>query len=180
MSGLNGRLLVYTSILHAETATNVLAKEHKLTEAYIRAAGIPCVILRNGWYLENHTEALGPAVQHGAILGAAGEGRFASAARADYARAAVAVLTTDRHAEQTYELAGDAAYTPGALAAEVSSQAGKPVAYHDLPQEEYAQALAGFGLPAELADVLASADAGAGRGELDVYARDRSCFSSMM
>lgn len=161
------RRIVYTSLLHADTAGISLAPEHLATEAALRASGIPWVILRNGWYLENHTENLGPALQHGAILGAAQQGRIAAAARADYAAAAVAVLTTPGHDGKTYELAGDQAFTMAELAAEVARQSGKPVAYADLPPANYAEALAGFGLPRPIADMLADADAGIARGVLD-------------
>ena len=160
-------LLAYTSILRANISTLALAREHKATEENIRASGLPFVFLRDGWYFENQTEALGPAVQHGAILGAAGEGRFASAARSDYAAAAVAVLTGLGHENKIYELAGDAPYTLSELAAEVSKQAGKPVAYNNLSPQDYQAALEGFGLPAALAAYLVDADLGAANGELD-------------
>ena len=66
------KLLVYTSLLKADTTSLSLAAEHLATEKAIRSSGLPFVILRNGWYLENHTEALAPALQHGVILGASG------------------------------------------------------------------------------------------------------------
>lgn len=166
------KLLVYTSILSADTSPLILAKEHKATEEYIRNSGISFVILRNGWYLENQTGALAPAIAHGAILGAAGDGRFAAAARADYAEAAVTVLTADGHAGKTYELGGDVPYTLPELAAEVSKQTGKTVAYQDLPQKKYAEALVGFGLPEILAQAVADAEAGAAKGALDTTSHD--------
>ena len=140
---------------------------HRATEENIRASGLPFVFLRNGWYFENQTDALGPALQHGAILGAAGEGRFASAMRADYAAAAVAVLTSPGHENKIYELAGDFPYTLAELAAEVSKQSGKPVAYNNLPPEGYQAALESFGLPAVLAAYLVDAEVGASQGALD-------------
>ncbi len=161
------KLLAYTSMLRADTSVLALAKVHKATEENIRASGLPFVFLRNGWYFENQTEVLAPAIQHGAILGAAGEGRFASAARSDYAAAAVSVLTGPGHENKAYELAGDTPYTLSELAAEVSKQAGKPVAYNDLSPEAYQSALVGFGLPADLAGLLVDAEVGAARGELD-------------
>lgn len=166
------QLLAYTSILAADTSSLELARDHKATEALIRGSGLPYTFLRNGWYLENHTETLAPALAHGEILGAAGNGRFASAARADYAGAAAAVLTSDDHANKVYELAGDAPYTLSELAAEVSRQSGKPIAYHDLAPAEYEAALVGFHLPPPLAHVIADADAGAANGELDSTSRD--------
>ena len=168
------KLLAYTSILNADTSTLLLAKEHQSTEAYIRASGVPFTFLRNGWYTENHTGALGAAVEHGAVLGAAKDGRFATATRADYAAAAVAVLTGEDHGDKVYELGGDVPYTLSELAAEVARQANKPVVYKDLPQADYARALAGFGLPESLADAIADADAGASRGELNTTSHDLS------
>ena len=165
-------LLAYTSILRADTSTLSLAAEHRATEEYIRASGLPFVFLRNGWYVENQTESLGPALEHGAILGAAQDGRFSSASRADYAESAVAVLTREGQENRVYELVGDGSYTLSELAAEVARQTSKTIAYHDLPVQEYVKTLAGFGLPAPLAEVLADADAGASRGELYSSSQD--------
>ncbi len=166
------RLLAYTSILRADTSSLSLANDHEATETYIRASGIPFVFLRNGWYLENHTETLAPALEHGAILGAAAEGRFSSATRKDYAEAAAAVLATEQHANRIYELAGDSSYTLTELAAEVAQQAHKLVVYRNLPEPQYEAALTGFGLPAPLAAMLAQSDAGAAQGELESESKD--------
>ncbi len=166
------KLLAYTSELHADTSPLMLAQVHKKTEESIRNASLPFVFLRNGWYFENQTAALGPALQQGAIVGTAGGGRFASAAISDYAAAAVAVLTEPGHENKVYELAGDTPYTLSELAAEVSRQSGKPIAYHNLPPEDYQNALVGFGLPAFMAELLVDAEQGAARGELDSASRD--------
>ncbi|WP_430637365.1 hypothetical protein [Sphingomonas hankookensis] len=107
-----------------------------------------------------------PALAHGAFIGSAGEGRIASAARADYAEAAAVVLADDAHAGQVHELAGDHAYTLSELAAELSRQAGRDIPYVDLPEADYAAALAGAGLPQPLASALASFDVAAAGGAL--------------
>ncbi|RXH55913.1 SDR family oxidoreductase [Granulicella sibirica] len=166
------KLFAYTSLLRADTSALALAAEHVATEAAIRDSGLPAVILRNGWYLENHTEALGPAVEHGVILGAAQDGLFAAAARLDYAAAAAAVLIGAGHEGKSYELAGDSSYSLPELAAEVSKASGKAVRYQNLSEEEYKNALIGFGLPAEIAGILSDSDAGAAKGELDSKASD--------
>ena len=116
------------------------------------------------------------AIQHGALLGAAGDGRVASAARADDAEAAVAVLTSVGHEGKIYELAGDHSYTLTELAAEVSKQTGKTIVYNNVTSEAYEAALIGFGLPGGLAAALADADLGAARGELDSSADDLSAL----
>jgi NAD(P)H dehydrogenase (quinone) len=160
------RLLVYTSILHADHARLALAAEHKATEEAIRASGLPYVFLRNGWYLENYTENLGPALAHGALVGSAGEGRIAAATRADYAAAAAAVLTGSGHENKVYELAGEHAFTMAELANEVSRKAGRTIAYNNLPPEQYQRVLEGAGLPKPYAGALADSDVGVSRGEL--------------
>jgi NAD(P)H dehydrogenase (quinone) len=166
------KLLAYTSVLRADTSKLGLASEHLATEKFVRASGLPFVFLRNGWYLENHTEALGAALQHGAIPGAAGDGRFSSASRADYAGAAAEVLAGDGHENKVYELAGDASYSLSELAATVAKLSGKNVVYNNLGEKEYAGALAGFGLPGEIAEMLADSDTQASKGELESDSRD--------
>ena len=158
--------IVYTSVLRADTSPLGLADEHRATEAALKASGIPYTILRNGWYTENYTASVGGAVAGGAFIGSAGDGRISSATRADYAEAAEAVLTGEGHEGRTYELAGDEAYTLSHLAAEISRQTGKDIPYKNLPEADYAKALAGFGLPEGLAQAIASFDVDASAGAL--------------
>ncbi|MGV3686219.1 MAG: SDR family oxidoreductase [Daejeonella sp.] len=158
--------IVYTSLLHADTSALSLADEHRATEALLRSSGIPHTILRNGWYTENYTGSIGGALAGGAFIGSAGEGKIASAARADFAEAAVAVLTSEGHAGKTYELAGDEAYTLNDLAAEISRQTGKNIPYKNLPEADYAGALTGFGLPEDLSHAIAGWDKAASQGAL--------------
>lgn len=167
-------LVAYTSILHADRSPLGLAREHRETEALLRASGLPHVLLRNGWYTENYTASVPAALQYGAVLGSVGEGRIASAARADYAAAAAAVLSRDDQAGQVYELAGDEAYTLSELAAEIARQSGKAVVYRDLPEAAYEAALLQAGLPGFLAAMLAESDVGAAKGGLFDDSRELS------
>ena len=158
--------LVYTSIPLAETNPIGFAWVHKDTEQAIRETGLPFTFLRNNWYWENVTGSLGASVEHGAIIGSVGNGRIGYASRADYAEAAAVVLTTEGHQGKVYELTGDTAIGYAELAAEVSRQAGKDVAFANLPQADFQAALAGFGLPAFLAEMLAEADVRISEGAL--------------
>lgn len=159
-------LLVYTSLLKAATSGLMLAEEHRATEAMIDESGIPAVVLRNGWYVENYTEHMAPALEHGVLLGSADGGRVSAATRADYAAAAAAVLTTGGHAGKIYELGGDEAFTLAELAAEISRQSERPVEYRDLPEAEFVAALVGAGVPEGFAQFLADSDRGIARGDL--------------
>lgn len=162
----NVKLIVYTSLLHADTSPLNLAAEHRETEALLKASGIPHIILRNGWYAENHTGSIPVALAQGAVYGSAGEGRISWATRADYAEAAAKVVTAPIGASRTYELAGDTAHTLTEFAAELSRQSGKAIPYRDIPAAAYAEALRKAGLPEWLASGVASWDAEAARGAL--------------
>ncbi|GAA5164116.1 SDR family oxidoreductase [Amycolatopsis dongchuanensis] len=151
-------LLVYTSAPKADTSPLILAPEHKATEEAIRAAGLPYTILRNGWYNENYEQTVQQAVQTGGFIGSAGEGRTASAARADYAAAAVAVLTGEGHENKIYELSGDVAWTRAELAETIAQVAGKPVTYTDLTPEQHKAALLEAGLPEGTAGFVVALD----------------------
>lgn len=160
-------LIGYTSILNATGIGMILAEEHKATEAIVCESGLPYVLLRNGWYVENYTENLAPALENGAFIGSAGEGRIAAATRADFAAAAAAVLTGDGYAGKIFELGGDSAFTMAEFAAEVSRQTGRTLPYQDLPADEYAKILISSGVPEPFAEVLADSDLGVARGDLD-------------
>ena len=165
-------LVAYTSIANADTTGMKLAAEHQATEAILKESGIPFALLRNGWYLENYTDQLPGTLAQGALAGSAGDGKVSAASRADYAEAAAAVLIADNQAGRVYELGGDHAFTLAELAREISAAAGKPVAYQDLPAEDYAGLLAGFGVPQAFADILADSDLGIARGDLLVSGSD--------
>jgi NAD(P)H dehydrogenase (quinone) len=168
-----GRIL-YTSIPRADTSAMLLAADHRNTEAAIRASGLPFTFLRNGWYTENHTASLGASVAAGALIGSAGNGRFSTAPRQDYAEAIAAAASQPGHAGKVYELGGDESYSFAELAAEVSRLVGKSLPYDDLPPEAYAQVLTGFGVPEGFAGVLADCDVQARNGALEVTSGDLS------
>lgn len=159
-------LIAYTSILHADTSPIFLAQEHRDTELALAAAGVPFVLLRNGWYSEVHTWRLPLAFKHGVLMGAAGEGRVSSAARVDYARAAATVLAGGDHAGRTYELAGDASFTLADLVAVVVEASGKPMTYQNMSPEEFRAAVLKAGAPEIVARILADVDAGVAKGAL--------------
>jgi NAD(P)H dehydrogenase (quinone) len=165
-------LLAYTSAPSSLTAA--LADDHRATEKVLLASGLPWVILGNGWYHENHTENLAQVLEHGAVVQAAREGRVSSAARADYAAAAVAVLTGEGHENKRYELGGDESWSFAEYAAEVSRVAGREIAYRAVSVEEYVGALVAAGVPEPMAEILGGVEASTEKGELVVTTGDLS------
>ena len=159
-------LLAYTSVLHADTSTLAVAAEHKATEEAIKASGLSYSLLRNGWYSENYIAAAQQGTVSGTIIGSAGEGRVASASRADYAAAAAVVLTSDGHGNTVHELSGDTSWTMADLAADVTGITGTSVVYRDVPAETHVKALVEAGLPPEVAQMFAAMDASTADGSL--------------
>ncbi|MFQ6145360.1 SDR family oxidoreductase [Streptomyces seoulensis] len=165
-------LLAYTSA--PGTLTAALADDHRGTEEVLLASGLPYTLLRNGWYHENYTESLAPVLEHGTVVHAAGAGRLSSASRADYAAAAVAVLTGEGHENRTYELGGDEAWGFAEYAAELSRQTGREIANRQVSVTEYQGVLTGAGVPEPVAAIIAAVDASIEKGELVVDSGDLS------
>ncbi|MEW9509015.1 SDR family oxidoreductase [Streptomyces bacillaris] len=158
--------LAYTGILGGPDADFALADEHKATERLILDSGLPYTFLRNGWYTENYTANLAPVLAHGAVVSNAGEGRVASASRADYAAAAAAVVTGEGHLGKAYELSGDTAWSFAEYAALLSEVTGKEIAYNNVPAAVHQEILVGAGLPEGFAAILTDVDEAIGRGSL--------------
>ncbi len=150
--------VIYTSVLHADTTHLRLAADHKATEEIITASGLPHTFLRDSWYTEMYEQRARTAAETGVLIGAAGTGRVASASRADYAAAAVAVLTMDGTPDRAYELSGDTAWSFPEFAATVAELTGREVGYRDVTPAEYRKILLDAGLPEPAADTVTGID----------------------
>ncbi|PRY02415.1 NAD(P)H-binding protein [Allonocardiopsis opalescens] len=159
-------LVAYTSITRADANPLGSARVHRDAEAALAAHRLPAVLLRNGWYTENYTATLCGAAERGEIVGCAGDGRIASATRADLAEAAAAVLTRDGQAGRVYELTGETAWSLPELAAAATVRSGREVVYTDLAPDRYADYLARTGLPPALVDALVDAEVWVAKGAL--------------
>ncbi|KQR63523.1 NAD(P)-dependent oxidoreductase [Arthrobacter sp. Leaf337] len=164
--------ILYTSVLAADTNELVLAPDHAKAEEAIRASGLPFTFLRNGWYTENYAAALLTARETGTLLASAGEGRVASATRADYAAAIAAVLTTPGHEGRVYELSGDYAWTFGELASAFSTVLERNVSYLPVSSAEHVSALEAAGLDPATAGFLAALDGNIRQGALALTTGD--------
>lgn len=151
--------LAYTSAPFADTAAIAVNPDHKFTEAYIRQSAVPYTILRNNWYVENYLTELQQARESGVFANSLGDGLVAGAPRADYAAAAAKVLTTDGHANKTYELGASKAWSMSDLAAAAAEVLGKDVRYEPLTPEAEHAALLAAGLPEEVAGFVATINA---------------------
>ena len=100
------KFIAYTSLLHADKSPLGLHVEHVETENARRppACLTPCCATA-GTPKTTGKRAASAGTRR--VYGAAGEGKIASATRADYAAAAAKVISEEGHAGKVYELAGD-------------------------------------------------------------------------
>lgn len=162
--------LAYTSVVHAD-GTHLLTPEHRATELAIEASGVPFSILRNGLYLGVFASRLDSAVAAGAVVHAAGDGRVATATRADLAEAAALALLHDDGPSSVRELTGEPlGYAD--IAATFAEVSGVPVVARAVSADELAGVLAAVGLDAGAAGFVVGLDQGIGAGEFDVTSTD--------
>lgn len=166
--------IAYTSILGADDTPLALAPDHRATEQMIRDSGLPFTLLRNGWYTENYAPGLAQAKVTGVVAGSAGNGRVASATRADYAAAIAAVLTGGGHENAVHELSGDTAWSFDDLAAAYAELLGREVTYRRLTPDEHRAALVAAGLDEGTAGFVVALDGGIRAGALAATPGDLS------
>jgi NAD(P)H dehydrogenase (quinone) len=159
------RRIVYTSAPHADSTALVLAPDHRATEEVLAASGLVVTVLRNNWYTENYVPVLQQAAATGEIVASVGDGRVASATRADFAAGAVAVLL-GAYDGQTLELSGDVAWTHDELAAAASQVLGRPVGFRRVTPDEQRAALLAAGLDEPAAGFVVALDQNIAAGDL--------------
>jgi uncharacterized protein YbjT (DUF2867 family) len=145
-----------------------LARGHAEVEARLRAAPVSWTILRPGMFAQNLLMNADTIRGEGRFVGAFGEGKVAPIDVRDIADVAVAALTEDGHAGQTYTLTGPTPLTYADLASALSAATGKPVSYVDVPldaiRDNLQKAVAAGHLPAFLADDLVKMQGNIARG----------------
>jgi NAD(P)H dehydrogenase (quinone) len=148
--------VVYTSLTNPVPGhpAGDVAEEHRETEELLFASGLAWTILRYSAYADLQVPLGAMAVGYGKLVTNAGEGRIAPIARHDCAAAAVAVLTTDGHDGQIYDVTGPEALTQSDIAALVSEVSGQPVEVMPIGDRRLAWALGRLGAPKAVAQAV--------------------------
>ncbi|MBS4192303.1 SDR family oxidoreductase [Bacillus sp. FJAT-49705] len=103
----NVKQIIYPSVTRAEANDFFLAGMHRVREVAIIESGIPYVILRNNWYVENELGTIQGCMAGAPWITSAGEGKIGWVYRPDLAEAAANVLVADGHEYKIYELSGE-------------------------------------------------------------------------
>ncbi|MDN5795329.1 MAG: SDR family oxidoreductase [Intrasporangium sp.] len=163
--------LVYVSFFGAAPdATFTLARDHWVTEEYVKASGLSWTFLRDNLYLEFMDQMMG---EDRVIRGPAGDGRAAVVSHDDIARvAATVLLAPDEHRGRAYDLTGPEALSFADMARIISEVTGVPASFHDETIEEAYASRATYGAPAWQVDAWVSTYTAVKAGELDGVSPD--------
>jgi NAD(P)H dehydrogenase (quinone) len=163
--------LVYTSFFAAAPdATFTLARDHWITEQYIREEGLPFTFLRDNIYADFLPFMVG---DDGVLRGPGGHGRVSMVAQDDIADVAVAVLADPgRHVGATYDLTGPQALTFAEAVEIVGSITGQSLSYHPETVEEAYASRAKYGAPKWQVDAWVSTYTAVATGELAPVSND--------
>jgi uncharacterized protein YbjT (DUF2867 family) len=119
--------VVYLSLQGAAPDSKYpFSRDHSLSEQFLFAAGLPCTVLRNAFYLDMFLENFDA---EGVIRGPARQGRGAFVSREDVARNAAAALR--RQPGGVYDVTGPEAVSVAEVARRLSALVGRQLRYED-------------------------------------------------
>lgn len=125
-------------------------------EEALKTSGAYWTVVRAAWFSQNFSE--GPLVEgmvHGELVFPAGEVKEPFVDVRDIADVVVAVFASgDRYAGRTLELTGPRLLSWREAVAEISEATGSAITYTPVPARAYGEALTGFGVPPEEAELL--------------------------
>ncbi|MBL8483792.1 MAG: NAD(P)H-binding protein [Rhodocyclaceae bacterium] len=167
------RRIVYTSFLDAAGDSPAeFAAVHHQTEADLRTSGLELAILRNTLYADHLPMTVGGALASGVFHLPAGQGKFSLLSRNELAAAAAAAARADKLDKEIYQLTGSALYDYDDVAAALQQASAKPARYERVSEDDYAAALANYGVPAGLARALANMFTAVAQGRFAILSED--------
>ena len=131
------------------------ARMHGEIEQHLEASGMAYTHLRAGEFMHSYFRQVPSIVNRGELRLPMADARIASIDIGDIADVAADVLTGSGHEGKTYPITGPDALTMTEVATELSTAAGKPIRYVDVPPEDARAAQIAAGMPPYLADGLA-------------------------
>ena len=163
--------IVYPSVTRADNSDFYLAGMHYAREEVIRNSGIPFVILRNNWYVENELETIQGCIAGAPWVTSAGKGKIGWVYRPDLAEAAANVLVTEGHDNKIYELSGEN-LTQQQFVDALGALLGKQVPLLAVDDAAYGEMLKSAGVPEAYIPMLVMTQKGIREGGLEVSSSD--------
>jgi uncharacterized protein YbjT (DUF2867 family) len=147
-------------------------RSHGQTERDLKESGLPVVILRPHYFMQNIFGSLATIGSEGVFYQGMGEGKLAMIDVRDIADSAVKALLDRNHAGTTYSLTGPASITWHTAAQAFTAALGRPVKYVPIPAEGVAEAIRKRGWGEWAAGVMRDYSAAYGSGWGDFVTDD--------
>lgn len=157
--------LVYTSLPNPYASPIFIAEDHARTEDALVESKLEYTILRNTLYAENLLGVLPAALASGRLIDAKESGAIAWVTREDCARTAAAVLLSNEGGRRRLDVTGPEPISSTRLAEIASALAKRPLAHVPVAAAALLQGMKDQGVPALLAELYASFDVAAARGD---------------
>jgi uncharacterized protein YbjT (DUF2867 family) len=127
-------------------------REHAESEQKLRESGIAWTFLRPTFFMSNLFEYASSIRREGRLFAPGGQGRAVFVDPADIAAAAVALLTSTKHAGEAHEITGPEALRYAEVAARIGATIGRTVEYVDVPPAAAREAMLRAGMSEWAAD----------------------------
>lgn len=120
--------IIYTSFYNAAfDATFTLARDHAMTEDYIKQNGFTYTFLRDNFYMDFFVDL---ARTYGEIKGPAGKGKVSAVVREDVVSVALAILQNpEKWENETLDMTGPEELTLSEIAEQISEAWDKKISY---------------------------------------------------
>jgi uncharacterized protein YbjT (DUF2867 family) len=147
--------IVYLSQLHAAADSPLrFLRYHAAVEEALRRSGVSYTNLRPNLYMQGLLMIGHTIASEGRFFAPASDARVSVVDVRDIAAVAVVALTKSGHEGKTYDITGPEALTHAEMAAQLSEALHRPVAFVDVPEQRFREALRGFHMPDWQADGL--------------------------
>jgi len=167
-------MITYTSMINPvpENPAFVIP-DHRATEQKLLDSGLAWVFLRNSMYAEFQQSSMTAAASSGTLVTNTGSGAVAYVSREDCAAAAAAVLVSEGHAGNAYDITGPELIDAAKRAEIFAGITGKTIEVVQVDDDSFAQGLAdATGMPISATRGMASFGQAAREGYLAVVSAD--------
>jgi uncharacterized protein YbjT (DUF2867 family) len=133
------RKVVYLSTIGAQATHSNLLSQHTMIEGALRELSLPITFLRPGWFMENSSWDVAPAIQQGVIPSFLQplDKPVPMVATADIGRVAAELLQETWRGHRIVELEGAHRVTPMEIAATFANLLGRSVRVEAVPRETW-------------------------------------------
>jgi NAD(P)H dehydrogenase (quinone) len=131
--------VVYLSTIGAQATQANLLTQHTVIEEVLRESSTPITFLRPGWFMENSSWDVAPAINDGVIVSFLQplDKPVPMVATADIGRVAAQLLQETWCGHRVVELEGPSRVTPEQIAATFADLLGHPVRIEAVPRETW-------------------------------------------